>query len=249
MVVHCPSCGKAHQAADSLLGQRVRCTECNHVFVVEAEGAPAAGSNALTESDTDASSSPAKPPKSALQALRNESARAAGFVNSANLLRVGRVLLLGGLALAVLARGLETITVRGADRLRAKAALEPAEFDEAWADRLESATKDLREPDRGKQRKELAEKRDAERAELSETDWRDLKRDAEHAVDRGRIRIYWLEWTFLVGALALTTGLIAVASLGAGPERIICLVIIGVLTFSLFVGGTAWLTGFRLVGA
>ncbi|MCY2925620.1 MAG: hypothetical protein NT031_09295, partial [Planctomycetota bacterium] len=80
---------------------------------------------------------------------------------------------------------------------------------------------------------------------LSETDWRDLKRAADHALHRGRIRFYWLGWLFPLGALPLTAGLILVAALGAGPERVICLVMIGVITFSIFVGGTAWVTGFR----
>ncbi|MEI7836532.1 MAG: hypothetical protein WCK05_08975 [Planctomycetota bacterium] len=255
MIVHCPSCGRAHQAADSLSGQRVRCTECQHIFVVVQEdtapsGSPAGGAGNLLHDEPASPSEPvpasARTSRPALSALRGESPRVLGQTGSARVLRVARLLVLGGLAFVVLARGLETITVRGASRLQAKAALEPALFDEAWADRLEAGTKDLREPERGKQRKELSDKRDAERTELSETDWRGLKRAADHAVDRGRIRIYWLEWLFLLGALALTTGLIAVAGLGAGPERVICLVMIGVITFSLFVGGTAWLTGFRL---
>lgn len=43
MIVHCPSCGRAHQAADSLSGQRVRCTECQHIFVVVQEDTAPSG--------------------------------------------------------------------------------------------------------------------------------------------------------------------------------------------------------------
>lgn len=301
MIVHCPSCGRAHQASDSLLGQRVRCTECHHVFVVQedVDDAPATTPAPTPPTDTvagEAAPSPTPPPAEAPAApaptpqepaaspapqealtpapaqaphvphiphtphptpwasLARPSApapqapagapRFLGRFDPARALRFGRVLLMAGLVLVVLVRGMETITIRGAARHHAKASYEPAVFEEAWADRIKTATKDLHEPERGKLLKELQDKRNAERAELVEGDWQDLKRADDHAVERGTMRIYWLEWVFLVGALALTIGLVTVASLSTGPERVICLILIAVLAFSVFVGGSAWRTAF-----
>lgn len=318
MIVHCPSCGRAHQASDSLLGQRVRCTECNHVFVIQ-EDADDAGASSPTPAPTPSSTpetdapvgepvsppptptTPTTPAESATPAPREPAAspsptetpapaqtpapatahsphvphvphvphsshptpwasiarppaptpqapagapRFLGRFEPTRALRLGRVLLMAGLVLVVLARGMETITIRGAARLHAKAAYEPVVFDEAWADKIKAATKDLHEPERGKQIKELQDKRNAERAELVEGDWQNLKRADDHAVERGTMRIYWLEWVFLLGALALTFGVVTVASLSSGPERTICFILIAVLAFSVFVGGSAWRTVF-----
>ena len=53
---------------------------------------------------------------------------------------------------------------------------------------------------------------------------------------------YWTEWIFVIGSILLMIGLILVGFTGVGPERIICLAMIAIITFSIYIGGVAWLS-------
>jgi hypothetical protein len=52
---------------------------------------------------------------------------------------------------------------------------------------------------------------------------------------------YWTEWVFVLGSILLMIGLILVGFTGVGAERIICLAMIAIITFSIYIGGIAWL--------
>jgi len=153
---------------------------------------------------------------------------------------------MAGLVLVVLARGLGSLFVLAAARTQAKLVMDPATFDDRWADRIEKETDEFTGADKTQRLAELHKKRDEDRNKLLKGEWRDLKRDAEYAASRGRIRAYWLEWIFVIGAMALTFGLVTVALRGAGAERIVCLIMIAIITFSLFVGGSAWLSTLKI---
>lgn len=53
---------------------------------------------------------------------------------------------------------------------------------------------------------------------------------------------YWRECLFPIGAIILVGGLVAVSMLGVGAERIISMVMLSIITFSIFIGGSAWLS-------
>ena len=52
---------------------------------------------------------------------------------------------------------------------------------------------------------------------------------------------YWHEWLFIIGSVVLALGLLTVAFTGKGPEQWISYIMIAIITFSIYVGGTAWI--------
>lgn len=84
------------------------------------------------------------------------------------------------------------------------------------------------------------------RAELERGRWLQMQRetrDAELELATGR---YWHEWGFVIGTLLLTTGLLLLAFHGEPNERRVCLIMLAIITFSLYVGGFAWLDSLTL---
>jgi hypothetical protein len=69
----------------------------------------------------------------------------------------------------------------------------------------------------------------------------DLREDARNAGINNVMWGYWTEWIFVLGSILLMIGLILVGFTGAGAERIICLVMIAIITFSIYIGGIAWI--------
>ena len=51
---------------------------------------------------------------------------------------------------------------------------------------------------------------------------------------------FWRELTFAVGTAILAIGLLAVGFSGQGPERWVCLAMLGAIIFSVYVGGAAF---------
>lgn len=211
MIVKCPFCGKAHQATESMVGRQVRCTGCKRTFT--GEPAPEA-----------AAPSPHPAAKSGGPGPTGACCRGAGL---------GKLLLVGGLVMVVLARGGGGIIDRSADRAKAGLAEARSTFSEEWQDKFEGV-------DDAQERRRLEEGRDSARAELTTGKWRRLERAAAHAANRELIWRYWLQWVFVAGAIALMLGLCAVGFGGSGAERTVCLVMIAIITFSIFVAGSAW---------
>ena len=77
--------------------------------------------------------------------------------------------------------------------------------------------------------------------DASEKKVKDLREDAQDAGINNVMWGYWTEWIFVLGSILLMIGLILVGFTGAGPERIICLAMIAIITFSIYIGGIAWI--------
>ena len=94
----------------------------------------------------------------------------------------------------------------------------------------------------GERRTELTTKRRREERQLTYGDWRDLRIDARDAAVTNDMRGYWREWVFVIGSICLMIGCILVGFKGSGAERLICLIMIAIVTFSIYVGGVAWVS-------
>ncbi len=46
---------------------------------------------------------------------------------------------------------------------------------------------------------------------------------------------YWREWCFVIGTVILAVGLLTVGFTGRGAERTICLIMIAIITFSIYI--------------
>jgi hypothetical protein len=79
-----------------------------------------------------------------------------------------------------------------------------------------------------------------QRKENMRTTWHTLQINARDAEADAQSADYWHQWAFLIGTILLAFGLLVVGFNGVGAERWICLVILAILMFSVYVGGTVW---------
>ena len=56
-----------------------------------------------------------------------------------------------------------------------------------------------------------------------------------------RINGYWREIFFVFATVILAVGLLAVSWVAEGTERMVCLIMLAILTFSIYIGGAAWI--------
>ena len=168
---------------------------------------------------------------------------------------IGRTSLLVGLLTALLARGCDTLAGRQVDRLQAIAATSERNFQHDWErrrDPLEQkrlalqavanpSTNDQRQlGDLDSQHAQLDKSmKDAQR-QLESGMWRQQRSAVRQAENDHLLWGFWREATFLLGTVVLMVGLLAIGFSGEGPERWICLGMIGAIVFSIYVGGAAF---------
>jgi hypothetical protein len=166
----------------------------------------------------------------------------------------GYLALLIGIVLVVLARGCDSLGNRNVARQQARASLAVQEFDQEWEEKENEVEEDIAEvlegdlkPEeqeelnklREKQRK-LSSDKATERAERERDEWQELRFAATTAAARNTASAYWREFVFLIGALALSIGVVLLAMWGSGAERWLGLVILAIIVFGLFVVGAPW---------
>lgn len=175
--------------------------------------------------------------------------------------KFGVPLLMVGIVLVVFARGLDSLGNRGVARLTAKSAAAEDQFADSWEAKslaLQSKVDEIRELEEPteaddkrlevllEQQADLAEQRADAREELENNTWRRLKIAARDAERNNAMWAYWREWLFVLGSILLTCGLLGVGFHGSGAERMVCLIMLAIITFSLYVGGFAWSGSFAL---
>lgn len=79
-----------------------------------------------------------------------------------------------------------------------------------------------------------------DKADLQTGKWRKLQRDATTSGFNVMTTEYFTQWFILPAAVVMFIGLILLAKFGTNAETLISLVIIGVIVYSLFVGGELW---------
>ncbi|MHB1034764.1 MAG: hypothetical protein ACYC35_09425 [Pirellulales bacterium] len=171
-------------------------------------------------------------------------------------------LLLVGLVLVLLARGCDAIGNRSVARSRAALELTKSRFDDKWQakfiaideeieqiDKLPEPTANDRQRlmDRRKERTEQLAKQKEERTQLERGKWRDLSIAARDAASNNLTHAYWRELLFIFGSICLSLGLVIVGFCDDGPERWVCLVMLAIITFSLYIGGEAWVGALQMV--
>ena len=164
----------------------------------------------------------------------------------------GHSLLLIGFLAVIVSRGCDSVANRYVARAQAKYKAAQTEFDdEAEADRQKLQEK-IDDADPGEKRtkyredmKELVEDQQKDRRKLEKGKWRDLKIAARDAANKTNMSGYWHEIFFVIGTLALVIGLTTVGLRGEGSERTICLVMLAIVTVSIYVVGTPWIGSLR----
>jgi len=257
------SCPRGHklQVSDAHLGQEVRCPTCGVSFVAvdpDAGGGGAEAPQIVPQGGTG------------MAALRARLGLGGGW--SPFSLGVGRPVLMVGLLLVLLARGCDTVGRRSVQRSSAKLELAKSAFDDEYQGKQISLQQDLALADeeiaqiqkktersdadnarieqlrevRSKTQEKLSDLREEQqkkRQALEWTTWLTLQIAARDAQVENQLSAYWREMLFVFGSIVLAFGLLVVSWSAEGAERWICLMMLAIITFSLYVGGIAWIPG------
>ena len=71
--------------------------------------------------------------------------------------------------------------------------------------------------------------------------WRTLESNARSAMTSYQIDGYWRQIFFVFASIVLASGLLVVGWSAEGAERWISLVMLAIITFSVYIGGLAWM--------
>jgi len=232
------TCPKGHrlQVSDAHLGQRIQCPACNESFVVP-----------------DGSRPQSAPPSSKPERWKVSSGLASDLGRLS--LLTGRPMVAIGLVLVLLSKGCDSISHRGVERAEAVAQRAREQFkDEGEGKELaiqreideinargEVKADDQKKIDDLKKRlTELTASSAKDRRAKESSEWRELDIAARTAIANHKINGYWRELFFVFAAIVLSLGLLVVSWGAEGAERWITLMMLAIITFSLFVGGLAW---------
>ncbi len=235
------TCPKGHrlQVSDAHLGQRIQCPACNESFVVPDGSRP--------------QSPPGKPER---WKVSSELASDLGRLS----LLAGRPMVAIGLVLVLLSKGCDSISRRGVERAEAIAQRAPDQFD----DELKSKQADIqRQIDeitaRGEIKPEEQKKKEQKKKEeltkslndlttrsaqdrkaKASGEWRVMDIASRTAKTDDKINGYWRELFFVFAAIVLSLGLLVLSWGAEGAERWVTLMMLAIITFSLFIGGSGW---------
>jgi len=232
------TCPKGHrlQVSDTHLGQRIQCPACSESFIVPDGSRPQA---------------PVIPSKTGRWNVSGDAASDLGRLS----LLAGRPMVAIGLVLVLLSKGCDSVSHRGVDRADGLAKRVVQEFDDAAKGKEldiqrqidELATRSEVKPDDQKKiddlrksQTDLAAASAKARKAKESGDWRELDIAARTAVTNHKINGYWRELFFVFASIVLSLGLLVVSWGAEGAERWITLMMLAIITFSLFVGGLAW---------
>ena len=172
---------------------------------------------------------------------------------------IGQPLVLVGLLLVLGARGCETVHSRYVDRVQAIATVAESQFQNGWTQERKALQTKLTELQEkvGRSTVEsqqmlqlrkdivaLKARKTQEQNEKRNGVWREQQTAARDAEAAFKMWGWLRESVFVFGTIGLAIGLLAVGFSGSGPERWISLIMIAIITFSIYVGGIAWLNRF-----
>lgn len=242
------TCPKGHrlQVTEAHFGERVMCPTCGEPFVVPDASSKIPGSGSLPQSSG----------KAGLDYRRWKASFEAFSGLARPSLLAGRPMVAVGLLLVLLARGCDSVSRRGVDRADMKAKVAREQFDDEWQktrldleeklaaleDNKDSRSQDFKAiADLKTQLSDVAG-RQAKARKLAESGtWRALDANTRAAKASQQIDGYWREIFFVFASMVLATGLLMVSWSAEGAERWISLVLLAIITNSVFIGGTAWI--------
>ncbi len=172
----------------------------------------------------------------------------------------GFPLVLLGFAAVLLSRGCMSTDQRYYNRVQAELTLASEKFEDEWDAKLKklndereeiTSMEDLGDTQREKldslneDIRDLAGKKRRAKSELEGDDWSEMRESIRDAKADALVWAYRYEQGFILGTILLTGGLLLIGFTSSGPERWICLVLLAVITLSIYVGGAAWIVSLR----
>jgi ribosomal protein S27E len=241
---HEVACPKGHrlQVTEAHFNKQVNCPTCGEAFVVPNLGAAAAAA-AVEMPDVHADA----PSRRAKFSAGNLSELSAKF---------GRPMLAIGLVLVVFTRGCDVIAERGVRRAEMKPRIAEGQFNDKWERKIADLDKQIqtlgdkktKDPDDSDKKGKLQEQRndiqkdwDKERSSFELNTLHGLEIAARDAAAGNRMWGYWRSMAFVAAAIVLAVGLLTVSWTAQGAERNVCLAIMAIITFSIYIVGVAWM--------
>lgn len=166
-------------------------------------------------------------------------------------------LLLIGVLMVLMGKGCDGLSMRYVQRLQALESKQMADFDNKWERRMNNKQADIEaledEEDRTAPQTErlsefreelieLADERDEARDKLVRGDWFDTQAAAQTAMANHRAWGIAREALFIFGTMLLTVALLIAGFSETGPARWVCLIILAIIIFSIYVGGASWIS-------
>jgi len=181
---------------------------------------------------------------------------------------MAKSMLVIGIVFVLLARGCDSLSNRKVSAAQASLKIAQSEFTEKWDGKAIDAAQDIREiedkikaekkddePDKEDiegwekdlkeledKAKELGDEKGKATQEFQEGDLRELQAAAGSARAYSDAGGWWREAFFLIGTLAVTLAVTSIGFQSTGPERVVSLIILAIITFSIYIGGIAWLS-------
>jgi len=157
MISACPHCGRKLQVEEAHVGHQVRCPGCQNTFTAAAEAAPgaapAAGAPPLSGPVPLAAAPDHGRTKTAFRVTALAAIGKGGFLNFLqSIAGIIPLLILGGLFLVILARGCDTLGLRGVSQAVAKYSQVKEDFENKWAAKMAAYNKQLDEAEFEKNR-------------------------------------------------------------------------------------------------
>jgi hypothetical protein len=236
------SCPKGHrlQVTEAHFNKQVNCPTCGDAFTVPNLGAAAPA----VEQPAVQGSAPSRRLKFSAGSLTELSAK------------WGRPMLAVGLILVVFTRGCDVIADRGVKSAQMKPQIAKDRFDDKWERKIADLDKQIqaiddkktKDPDDSEkksklqeQRKDVSKDRDKERTTFALNTLRGLEIAARDADAGNRMWGLWRSIAFVIAAVVLAIGVLAVSWTAQGAERNVCLAIMAIITFSIYIVGIAWM--------
>jgi hypothetical protein len=260
-VIQCPN-GHHIQVTDRHLGQTVKCPTCQTAFVAQADGLSIESVPAERPSLSADGGAKAPSQMSFVAAMVN------AFVGKP-LLFLGLILVVLGRGCD--STGMRSVNRTNAQYQQAKVAFqlewdskmsaqqqkfdkknrELSELNELrfkkgggpGDDNFNKKSDDLAKElnDLNKELGKLRFERNSQLIEKETGEWKPAKEAAQSAQNNHRMWVYWYELLFIFGTVVLVLGVLTLAFTGQGAERWVAYIIIAILTFSVYVGGFAWM--------
>jgi hypothetical protein len=164
---------------------------------------------------------------------------------------LGQPLLVAGFVLVLLTRGCDSLGDRYVARVVAKAKVAESQFQDEWEreksilERRRVELRDLENPSPVEQSeldsvsdqlRKLDEEKQSELEDLRNGKWRGLTIAARDAEANNHMWGFWREGVFWLGTCLFSAGLLIIGFRGQGAERWMCLVMLAMIVFRLFVG-------------
>lgn len=165
---------------------------------------------------------------------------------------VGYPCLVAGFLLVIGAKGCDSLGNRWASRLSANSQMAEDKFDYRYMQQINSLQvriDDLNasdDPNRekiselNKQISDLNSDRTKERQRLMKTTWFKLNAAAKTARANNQAWGFYRELGFVFGSMVLSVGLLVLGITGTTSEQWTCLIMLAIITFSIYIGGFAW---------